>query len=267
MRQVREFSLRFLALCLLLVVFNSIGYAGNATISFPSTYPGMVCGNADCSIRWSEELGLASLEGARSKLGKVIDNGCYTMVLSDSYDNITDTQMACTCNDLMKYVPSEYSGCTWSHECNIMICDWLKCITIDYMAHAYVAEEDYLSSFVLNSRSIDILLHMFGPALGDDDIEDFRVTAVKGGESWIEYDRHVQYRMEKGRLEAASYGFIVYFEEYGRGDFDGDGFQDMLITVDVWFGGSASDERLVLLTKTSPDAGLTITRKHDYSTP
>ena len=257
MNHVMRFNLHFLMLCLLLGVFCSTGYANNATAPVPSPYPGMVCGNADCSIRWAEELGLESLEEARDKLDAVLDNGCYTMAFYESFDKIRDTKMACTCNDLIKYVPLEYGA---GSDSGIMINDWLRCLAITYLTHVSIAKKNYLSNFVLDVNAPNILPPLFGPMDGYDEPDNPRIVAGIEGKSWMEYDQELQSIMKRGRLDVAGDGYTSHLEEYGRGDFDGDEFQDMLISVAVGFGRTFYEKRLILLTKTSSEKNIIVIR-------
>ena len=262
MNSMRQFGLRFLMLFLLLGVFCSTGYAGNATAPFPSPYPGMVCGNADCSIRWAEELGLESLEEARDKLDSTFDFDCFTLRLTESYDVVIDSQDVCTCNNLVKYAILQYSTGP-RHELERMIYVLYECIAIHYLTSVNPAKHDYISHFSLDIHSPNILSPRFGVLWG----EEKRAIAEKQGKSWIEYDKDLQIEMDNETLKVTGDAYCSYLDEYARGDFDGDGLQDVLIKVSVdYIEGHGCEQRLFLVTKKSENEDIEITKMHEYYT-
>ena len=80
--------------------------------------------------------------------------------------------------------------------------------------------------------------------------------------SWRDYEKKLDAKGDGDELVVTGGTWEVRAQIYARGDFDGDGLDDLLVrAAESATGGSYSGTRLVLLTRKAPGAKLTTLRR------
>ena len=159
----------------------------------------------------------------------------------------------------------------------------VRCYALDALAKATPARTSYLRDFVLDAKAINILPVMVGRAAsGCYDAEDY-LAANRDALPWGIFLYHAgvgdQIRelrvIDGNRLDVAG-GFsrkwgtelpadpdsewtteeiwTTTIQIYGRGDFNGDGLDDLLMRADTWGPRMQARMRLYLVTRKRPEA-------------
>lgn len=118
-----------------------------------------------------------------------------------------------------------------------------ECFTLDALLRAKPATSSFVSEFKLNADALSILPPLFRPVWSCAYLRD-SLLANREGVPWAEF-RHRPYYAVKGvrplsetELEIVGEDWSMHVELYGRGDFDGDGQEDLLIrTIDQYPSG------------------------------
>ena len=98
--------------------------------------------------------------------------------------------------------------------------------------------------------------------MSEDEIKKVRAAEIEGL-SWDKYDKALQTRMEDADvLVVEGRTWEARLEIYGRGDFDADAVEDLLVKVSGSMKeGTYQSTRLLMLSRTSDDAVLKVSRE------
>jgi hypothetical protein len=127
------------------------------------------------------------------------------------------------------------------------------CQALGMLRAARPAQRTYLDRFALDQQAPDFL-----PSELRVDPSPARSQDARKGQTWRGADPKVKAKVLKADvLRGAGRGYVSRVFEYARGDFDGDGIEDLLIRTEGELnGGTYQDNGVFLLTRTAPDAPL-----------
>ena len=135
------------------------------------------------------------------------------------------------------------------------------CTALVALKSAAPAKTSHLSDFRLSSRSPEVL----PPILAASFVHSGDAAALKAeaqGTSWRDYEPRLAARTDGDELVVSGGTWEVRVQVYARGDFNGDGLDDLLVrAAESATGGSYAAARLVLLTRASANAKLTTLRR------
>jgi len=199
-------------------------------------------------ISWSSELKLASLAAIDDALAQPID---------DLPDAIMDADNAVrpikTCVDMLavskaKFHLSQDNQLAWEG----FVEEALRCFALDTLKGARPAGKSFLGWFRFSRPGVARLPARFEPVFVDGD-ERGLARAERRCKSWGRYDRRLKLQVEGGDHGwVGGGGWAGRLSVYARGDFDGDGLEDlMLLRYAKIDGGSASDRSLFIVTQTA----------------
>jgi hypothetical protein len=122
------------------------------------------------------------------------------------------------------------------------------------------------SSFVADLKWDERILPLLPPQLAisvsGENVRAAEAAAV-AGKSWADVDPTVTATLDgMDRVTVKGNASIVRLILWGRGDFTGDGVEDLLVqTLDTLPGGTYRYTRLFILTRRTADGKLTVVRK------
>ncbi len=210
-------------------------------------------------VWWSESLELDSLDAIEARLERHIwpgdDEG---LPLHKSEGGTRKEAPAITCNDLTRLTEVGYYA-TGSNNYRIQLYTLAYCGAIALLEQAAPAERSYLRDFVLDEQAVDYL-----PAMVDVSPScDFLCRQRVANERRIPLSQFIPvFRVTAlggDRIEFRTIGAETNLSLLARGDFDGDGLDDMLVLSSGYATeGSGGWTETFLLTRDLPDAVLTV---------
>jgi len=234
---------------------------------------GVAAENGPYPIWWSPSLQLDSLDDIEAELDAPFPSGGEVVVTNlniepESYFDeargefwLTNQETADTCRSLIKLTAEGYD----SGEYNLRTALGPRCYALEALRRARPARISYLRDFVFDESAIRYLPAMLGP-LGNCGYLRDMLEANRLGRPWAPFpDNDPSYgvgQMEaqdrdtlivKGKQIDGESRWVSTIEIQGRGDFNGDGLDDLLVRTEVddlmiYSWGS----RLFLLTRTGP---------------
>lgn len=145
----------------------------------------------------------------------------------------------------------------------------VRCLALRAVGRAVPAKRSYLGGFRLDENALALLPPSVGLAVSRDEVKAVR-EAEAAGKSWAEFagpgvqaavDPPAGDRTEPV-LEVTGKGWQVKLTEYARGDFDGNGVEDILVRADgVRRPGTYASHRLLILTRDSTKGRLRTVRE------
>ncbi len=133
------------------------------------------------------------------------------------------------------------------------------CEVLARLRKARPAQTSFLLDFQLDARAPASLPPDLAITLSNGEAR--KVTAAREkGLSWKAYDPKLRARPgARGVLKVTTEGMEMTLTEYGRGDFDGDGLEDILIGRNGGpTEGTYADHSVFVLTRTAPGAPLKV---------
>ena len=123
---------------------------------------------------------------------------------------------------------------------------------IPFWEHAIPAKQSYVRSLPMNRRLLQWLPLDLGPQISKDDVEAV-AQASKAGKSWLEFYPDTKViRQTSDSIELSVDGFMVRITVLAYGDFDHDGYDDVLMCVDhLAIGGTLNYSFNSMLTRTN----------------
>jgi len=222
-------------------------------------------------IWWSPQLDLEALEHIEAELKIPFPGWTEIIVTNPSIRPIlklderrgywlTNQAMARTCRALIDlteqgYIRGDYDLLTGLGP---------RCYALEALRTARPARVSYLRDFVFDEGAIRFLPAMLGPR-GDCEYLMVILEANRQGGRWESLPNHdPSYRV--GRVEVRDRDTLIVrgrhvdgesrwvstIEIYGRGDFNGDGLDDLLVKTDVDEGFASWGPRLFLMIRTGP---------------
>ena len=227
-------------------------------------------------IWWSPKLELDSLDEVEAELDAPFPSGTEVEVTSHSiepelyFDEVrgefwlTNLETADNCRSLIELTAAGFD----SGEYRLRAALGARCYSLDALSTAQPAKASYLRDSVLDDTAIRYLPAMLG-LLGDCSYLKEILEANRRGLAWAPLPDHdPYYRID--RAEARDHNTLVVkgkvvnntnwvstIQIYGRGDFNGDGLDDLLVRTDVDEIVNRSP-RLFLLTRSGRDQTLRV---------
>ena len=221
----------------------------NAASPSQGPYPGMVCGNADCSIRWSEKLGLKSLEEIDQRMEEKFDRpwkGYF--YLHDNYDKEYTICMH-NCKKMLRFSKLGAAPKT-NIEYRPMLSVLSTCYSVELLKTVSEPKTDFLHDFFLDQNCINSLSPRFGLTPSVSWAKE-QLIAETNGLSWKEFEPNISIeKIYANGITIINEDTHYSLFEYARGDFNHDGFQDMLIRTSLYIdNASYGAEQLFLITR------------------
>lgn len=235
--------------------------------------------DAGYPIWWSPKLALGSLHDIDADLASPFPSGVEITVSNISIEpeeyfdaklgiyRLAGDEIARSCRSLIDLTAAGYDH----GEYKIRAVLGARCYSLDALRTAKPARTSYLREFVFDDSAIRYLPAMLGP-LGSCSYLKAMLEATRQGAAWAPFPNrdhaygigHVEAKDETTLIVVGKRGggwkWVSTIQIYGRGDFNGDGLDDLLVRTDVevnlWSARRAP--RLFLLTRVGPDDALRV---------
>lgn len=139
-----------------------------------------------------------------------------------------------------------------------------ECFALDALSRAKPAASSFLSDFELNGEALSVLPPFFRPVGGCGYLRAAWL-ANRDGVSWAEFWHRDPYYAVTGvrtlsetEIQIDAEHWSTHVELYGRGDFDGDGWEDLLMRTIDRFRDGFDGSHLFLLVRDGPASNLRI---------
>ena len=139
-----------------------------------------------------------------------------------------------------------------------------NCHAVNALKHAIPSKKSLISTFELNESVVDELPPTLALIVSNDDQR--RIEQHKAqGLSWTQAEKIIRVTARKNHsLLVEGESWAVRLQIYAKGDFNQDGFEDVLMKTHGWMTeGTFEVVRLLLLTRTEPNAQLTLVKEYD----
>ena len=218
-------------------------------------------------IRWSMKLDLDCLSHIDIALSSPFD-GAFEVervrppAVAGASEHVEKAVMK-NCRTYLELRPQGYETVS-DREFRVMKYTGARCVALCELKKANPAQHDYLSGFLLDANALSYLSPRLGLTVSDFDVER-RTEAERQGMSWKDFEPDiVAVVIGPDEIEVTGDGWTVQLTGYAWGDFDGDGFQDVLLRADAWLSeGTWTSVRLFRLTRTSAVGKLSIAWEYD----
>ena len=139
-----------------------------------------------------------------------------------------------------------------------------ECFALDALSRAKPATSSFVNEFELNADALSLLPPLFRP-VGSCGYLRSSWLANRDGRSWTEFRHRDPYYAVEGvrplsetELEIDAEAWSVRVELYGRGDFNGDGREDLLLRTIDRFRDGFDESHLFFLVRDGPTSTLRI---------
>lgn len=142
------------------------------------------------------------------------------------------------------------------------------CRALAQLGRARAARESFLDGFKLDRKAPGLLPADLHLAVSPQEEKRVR-EAQAAGRPWKALDPKLTATATRpGELRAKGRGYEVRVWEYGRGDVDGDGIEDLVVRTQGYFTeGSYIDCHVFVLTRTSPNGRITVRQASSAADP
>ena len=165
--------------------------------------------------------------------------------------------VAGNCADYLLYVPQGFEPAS-DMEGRVLRSWGVDCDALKALEHVRAAKRSFLKGFVLNASALRSLPPEMSTSLSNDAAESAK-RADAEGLSWAAFRRGAKAEQQGDKLVIADGSTRTTLEIYARGDFNGDGLEDLLVRDDSSVvRGTYTDSRLFVLTRRSPAGRLSI---------
>lgn len=199
-------------------------------------------------VTWSAALGLASLADIGARLAKPFGEPIGLSLKGHA-------QQAANCLDLLKLRKAGY-GAEGDRGYALERYEGARCLALTLLKKARPARVSHLEQFQLNPSVLSALPPSLATTFSA--IEDAAGRqAESAGKSLGQYRPGLNVRQEGDVLVVSSDTWESRIEPYARGDFDGDGVEDLLVAVgETATQGTFDSTKLLLLTRKNPQGPL-----------
>jgi hypothetical protein len=203
-------------------------------------------GNAPTGdVWWAPELGLRSLESIPARIEQPFDEPFEVVAMQGGQVRSASAPNCSTALMLVGkgYLPmADVDAVAFKLEVS-------KCQALQWLGGAKPAGVGSLASFRLDAEALSVLPPALGPEPNPQDVED-REAATIAGTSWQARDPESRVTtMEAGHAKVQGADWTTEMTLLGRGDFDADGRDDILLqTLAYGTEGSWKEVRLHQLT-------------------
>jgi hypothetical protein len=206
-------------------------------------------------IWWAKDLNLMNLSDIDQALGKPFDE--RISVASGS----NQAQVG-NCFDYLKYSDAGYKADS-DFQMRMLESLGADCRALALLKDAAPARVSYLQDFRLDTSAPAMLPAQFAIIVSNEEQQSL-AAAAHANKSWLEYQPKLKAEQANGRLTVDAAGMRGVLRLYARGDFNGDGVEDLLIREDyAALGGTYSGSRLFLLTRRRGERVLQVLKEYD----
>lgn len=201
-------------------------------------------------VRWSPALKLKSISDIDARLHRSF---------GDVFEGTVHGQPVTirNCGDYLANAREGFAVTGGELAAKVLRADAVDCVALEALRSARPAATSYLREFQLNSAALAKLSPILAPAVSNEKIAEAR-HAAEEGESWRQFvpAAHAKPLLKPGVLDVTQPDWDATITEYGRGDFNGDGVDDLLVRADyAATKGTYRNARLFLLSRKS-EAGI-----------
>jgi hypothetical protein len=210
-------------------------------------------GQKSYEVQWAPELALTDLARISQRLDKPFDS---PLTLKRS----GQTVKCANCASLLQRRRTGYATVPESDAQAVQSLA-VDCLAIEAVGRARPARTSFLRALRFGPETLSLLPPGLAPSISNED-RDKAQSATAKGLSWKQFDPAATASPDGSGLVVVSDDIRTLIKIYGRGDFTGDGIDDLLLRVDTAaLHGSYRSSRLFLLTRSSPSATLRIARE------
>jgi hypothetical protein len=201
---------------------------------------------AGFEVQWTSELALADQSKATQRLHAPFDS---PVTLRHAGQSVQSPN----CASLLQYRDSGFTP-TSDRDTQVVQSLAVDCLAIQALQHAKSARVSFLRTFRLDPEALGLLPADLAPVISAEERESNRTAAAKGL-SWKQFDPAATATVEGEALSVVAADTRTIVKIYGRGDFNFDGIDDVLVRVDTAaLHGSYRSSRLLLLTRIRANA-------------
>ncbi len=220
--------------------------------------------SATRSVWWSPRLGLASLDELDRRLSEPIDAVTVRRYQSRRDLLLNRNAEVATIHDCKTYLDLRQQGFRSRSDMEERYLQSIgaECHAIAALREVSPAKSTHVASFRLDEAAVEVLPPSCGVVVSEDEIKKVRAAEIEGL-SWDKYDTALQTRMEDADvLVVEGRTWEARLEIFGRGDFDADAVEDLLVKVSGSMKeGTYQSTRLLMLSRTSDGAVLKVSRE------
>jgi FG-GAP repeat len=181
-------------------------------------------GNRTNPITWSAKLRLQSLAAIPQRLNQPFD---------DRFDGQVHGKPAtiASCTDYLRLSPEAFKLSNET-ESGILQSYAVDCVALDMLRRATPARTNFIGAFPLTADSLSMLPPELAPAVSHEQ-QAAASAANAAGKSWAAFQPGATAKtVDENQIVVTQGDWQVKITEYACGDFDGDGFQDLLVRAD-----------------------------------
>lgn len=212
-------------------------------------------GSAVQNVWWTEKLHLHNLASIPERIQAPFE---------DKLEVYKGEQIATlsNCADYLRYAPMHYEPRS-DLELRVMRSWGTDCWALNALEQVAPAKISFLRDFRLDADAPRYLPPELATAVSNGESRAAQL-ADEQGLTWQEYQHNLKVQTITNAIAVENGPERTKLEMYARGDFDHDGIEDILIRDDSSvLGGTYSDSRLFLLTRTAANAKLKILKKYE----
>ena len=189
--------------------------------------------SATLSVWWSPKLGLASLDDLDRRLSEPIDAVTVRRYQSRRDLLLNRNAEVATIRDCKTYLELRQQGFGSRSDMEERYLQSIgaECYTLAALRDASPAKSTHVGSFRLDETAVRVLPPSCGVVVSEDELQKVRAAEIQGL-SWDKYETALQTRLEgAGVLVVEGQSWEARLEIHGRGDFDADAVEDLLLKV------------------------------------
>jgi hypothetical protein len=206
-------------------------------------------------VWWAKELNLVNLSDIDAALGKPFDE--RVNVVSGS-----NRASVGNCAEYLKYSDQGYKPAS-DFELRVLESLGADCRALALLKNAAPAKVSYLADFRLDKSAPAQLPAQFAVSVSPQEVRS-AAAAERAGKSWQQYQPELKLNEGSTGLRVEAGGMRSDLQLYARGDFNGDGIEDLLIRDDfAALQGTYAGTRLFLLTRRSGQRVLEVLKEYD----